>query len=132
MNDQQTCGKGLAENSVLPERVGELTDAVAGILEAHMEALDLTDEKSRAESGAYRELAGEHRRVAAALRKTAPRMAGYRDLPIGRHIPEKMAAPRAHQAFEKFVKLEQELLVLLQNRLEGDWELLGQMRAGGS
>jgi hypothetical protein len=44
MKEQQTCGKGLAENSALPAKLGELTDAFAEILEAHREALDPTDE----------------------------------------------------------------------------------------
>jgi hypothetical protein len=52
-----------------------------------MEALDLTDDHSREEHEAYRELARGHRKIAAELRATARRMAGYRDLPMGRHDP---------------------------------------------
>ena len=55
MKEQQTCGKGLAENSALPAKLGELTDALAEILEAHREALDPTDENHPEKMGAVRE-----------------------------------------------------------------------------
>jgi hypothetical protein len=128
MENPTTCGQGLAENSVLPAKLGELTASVAEILEVHMKALDLTDESSRKEYDAYLGLVEEHRRTASALQATARRMAGYRDLPMGRHDPEAMSSPEALEAFEKFVKLEQELLALLQKRLEGDRKMLGEMR----
>jgi hypothetical protein len=49
MDDQPTCGKGLAEHAVLPAKLGELIVSVAGVLEAHMPALDLTDAPFRSE-----------------------------------------------------------------------------------
>jgi hypothetical protein len=131
MDDQQTCGKGLAENSALPAKLGDLTESMAGILEIHMGALDLEDNDSRREHEAYRELVRDHRRVASELRETARRMAGYRDLPMGRHESSVMSSPRAVEAFEKFVKLEQELVALLQNRLEGDRKMLEAMGKAG-
>jgi hypothetical protein len=42
-----TCGKGLAENSALPALMGKLLAAMVENLEAHMKALDLTDQNSR-------------------------------------------------------------------------------------
>ena len=65
--DDQTCGKGLAENSALPEELSELIEALAGVLEAHMKALDLTDENSRKEQEAYALLVRKHREAAAHL-----------------------------------------------------------------
>ncbi|HEY3173640.1 MAG TPA: hypothetical protein VGK86_13815 [Thermoanaerobaculia bacterium] len=128
MEDQLTCGKGLAEQSALQANLGELTDSMAEILEIHMGALDLQDNDSRREHEAYRELVSDHRRIAAALRETARRMAGYRDLPMGRHDTSVMSSPRAVEAFEKFVKLEQELMSMLQKRLEADRKMLSEMR----
>jgi hypothetical protein len=55
-------------------------------------------------------------------------MAGYRDLPMGRHDEKAMTAPVNAEAFEKFVTLEQELLALLQQRLARDQSMLGEMR----
>ena len=128
MVDQLTCGKGLAENSALPAKLGDLTESTAEILEIHMGALDLEDNDSRREHEAYRELVKDHRRIAAALRETARRMAGYLDLPMGRHHTSVMSSRRAFEAFEKFVKLEEELLAMLQKRLETDRRTLSEMR----
>jgi hypothetical protein len=47
--EQPTCGKGLAENSILPAKLGQLVDAMAENLRVHMHALDLTDQNSCAE-----------------------------------------------------------------------------------
>jgi hypothetical protein len=131
METPQTCGRGLAEHSALPAKLADLTSSVAAILELHMKALDLTDGNSRIEFEAYRELANEHRDIAAQLHTTATEMAGYRDLPMGRHDPKAMATPLAVDAFESFVKLEQELATLLERRLEHDRQMLRQMRAAG-
>ncbi len=127
MEDQPTCGKGLAEHSYLPAKMGELTVSVAENLEAHMKTLDLRDENSKREYDAYLELVKEHRIIAKQLHATAKQMAGYRDLPMGRHDQMAMSAPEVLEAFKKFVKLEQELLVLLQRRLEQDRKLLVEM-----
>lgn len=67
MDAEPTCGKGLAENSVLPAKLGELMASVGGILETHMKALDLSDENSRKEQDAYRQLVEEHREMHRAM-----------------------------------------------------------------
>jgi calcineurin-like phosphoesterase family protein len=77
------------------------------------------------------ELAKEHRKIAALLQAIARRMAGYRDLPMGRHDRTAMSAPKALEAFEKFAKLEQELLALLQKKLEQDRKMLIEMGGAG-
>lgn len=61
-SDQQTCEKGLAENSVLPAKVGELMSAMAGNLEAHGKGLDLTDPSSQAEEDVDHQLLETMRR----------------------------------------------------------------------
>jgi hypothetical protein len=128
VDDQPTCGKGLAEHSALPAKLSELTAAMAGILERHQTALDLTDQNAREEFRAYVKLALEFRSIATDLRTTAEHMAGYRNLPMGRHDERMMAAPEAFDAFATFVRHEQELLALLQKALERDQEMLVAMR----
>ena len=128
METPQTCGQGLAENSVLPAKLSELIGSMAEILEIHMGSLDLQDNDSRLEHEAYRELVSEQRRNAAKLGETARRMAGYRDMPMGRHDMRVMSSPRAVEAFEKFVKLEEELSAMLQKRLVVDRKMLSEMR----
>jgi hypothetical protein len=131
MDTPQTCGRGLAEHSALPAKFADVMSSVATVLEVHMRALDLTDESSQKEFDAYRQLVNQHRDAAVQLHTIAREMAGYRNLPMGRHDPTAMAAPAAADAFEGFVTLEQELVTLLDARLAGDREMLVQMRAAG-
>jgi hypothetical protein len=127
MAEQMTCGQGLAENSVLPTQAGELIEAVAEVLEVHMRALDQSDPSSRREYEAYRKLAESHRLAGRRLIQLGQEMAGYRDLPMGRHDMAAMKAPAVAESFRRFVELEQELFVLLHQRIPRDRELLGAM-----
>lgn len=126
--EQPTCGKGLAENSVLPARLGQLLAAMAETLAVHMKSLDLTDQNSRTEYDAYEGLVTEFQEIAASLDATAKQMAGYRDLPMGRHHQTAMTHPRVHATFETFVKQKRELLALFEKTTERDDQLLEVMR----
>ena len=127
MNEQQTCGKGLADRSALPAKIGELIAAMIETLEAHQETLEVEDENGMLELHAYVKLAQEFRCIATQLQATAEHMAGYRDLPMASHDAAKMAAPRVVAAFTKFVRLEDDLLVLLRHSIERDRTLLTTM-----
>jgi hypothetical protein len=117
MPDQSTCGQGLAEHSTTPTKLGELIDAVAGNLEVHMTALDRTDPDAAQEHAAYRGLADQHREIASRLTALGEEMASYRDLPMGPHDEQAMSAPSTVAALENLVRVEQELLELLQTRV---------------
>jgi hypothetical protein len=133
MSEQPTCGQGLADHAPLPAKLGELNASVAENLEVHMQALDLKDENAKKEHGVYLKLANDHRKIAAQLQAASGEMAGYRDLPMGRHEQQALSSPQVVEAFEHFVKVEQELLALLQQRVEQDRKMLVEMRgAGGS
>lgn len=132
MDDQPTCGKGLAEHSALPAKLAELEDALAENLEAHQMTLDLSDGNSRKELDAYVTLAREHRAIAAQLRQTAEHMAGYRDLPMGRHDERAFADPKHFDAFERFVRAEEELLAQLQAAVERDRRMLAGFAGQGA
>ena len=125
--EEQTCGRGLAEHSALPARLAEVTEAMAGNLQVHMQALELDDEAARQEHAVYLRLAEEQRQAAARLRAVAGEMAAARDLPMGRHDESAMTSPEVGVAFNRFVKAKQELLVLLQRMAEQDQQLLAQM-----
>jgi hypothetical protein len=127
-DEQSTCGEGLAAHSGLPAKLGELTAAVADVLERHTAALDLEDENAKRERDIYLKLVAAHRQTAAELRSLAEQMAGCRDLPMARHDPDEIASPATADVFERFVEIEDELLALLQERLRQDRELLGEMR----
>jgi hypothetical protein len=117
MADQPTCGQGLAEHSLLPAKLGELTASLAENLEVHMKALDLNDANAKKEHDVYRRLAKECREAAAQLQAIGREMADQRELPMGRHDENAMSSPKVIDVFENFVKIEQQLLAMLQQRV---------------
>jgi hypothetical protein len=127
MKDPQTCGKGLAERAALPAKLAELVGALAENLELHQKTLDFTDPPSKTEYDAYVSLAKQYRGTETQLGAAAKEMAGYRDLPMGRHDQQAMANPKIRDAFTRFVTLERELLKLLQGALKRDAKMLDQM-----
>ena len=127
--EQATCGKGLAENSVLPAMLGDVIAGMAKNLETHMKALDLTDQNSRAEFDAYQKLVKELQQAAAQLQAIANQMKAYRDLPMGKHNEEVMTQPEVREVFEAFVDRKQALLSLLNQTTERDNKLLETMCA---
>jgi hypothetical protein len=127
MADDPTCGQGLAEHSVLPAKLAELTAALADNLDVHTKALDRTDENAEREHRIYLKLVREHRKIAALLDATAEEMAASRDLPMGRHDAKAMSSPAVVEAFERFVEIERELVGLLQERVREDGKLLAEM-----
>jgi len=126
---QKTCGQGLADTSALQAKLGTLVAAAATVLELHRTALDLSDDNSQRELTAYRHLAQQHRAIAAQLESTSAQMAGYRDLPMGRHDMSVMMDPKMREAFAKFVEAESDLRALLQHRVEEDRAMLESMGA---
>lgn len=128
MEQSPTCGQGLAANSVLPGKLGELAAAMAENLEVHMRALLVDDPRSKEEYQVYVQLANEQRETAARLLATANEMAGARDLPMARHDFNDSLNLQALEAFEKYVKVQQELLALLQQASAQDQDMLFQMR----
>lgn len=131
MPEQQTCGQGLAENSTLPAKLAQLTDSVAANLEVHMESLDLDDGAAKAEYDVYVKLAEQHRQIATQLRRTSEEMAAQRDLPMGRHNPDRMTSPEAVAAFEHLGQVEQEFAALLQQRHVAHEQMLAAARGEG-
>jgi hypothetical protein len=127
MEDQPTCGKGLAANAVLPANMAALLESLADNLETHTGALDLEDEHSRTEHKAYVHLVSEYREIAARLQTTAREMAGYRDLPMGKHDEQALLSPKVLEVFKEYVQLEEELLALLQEKVQEDGNMLAEM-----
>lgn len=124
--EEWTCGRGLAANSVLPEKMGALTEQLANVLENHLRALPTAEAGNQPEIGAYQRLVREHRAIAGELAAAAEAMEGYRTLPMGPHDHAAMAEPEAREVFEAFVRAEDELLALLKQRSEEHHAMLGQ------
>jgi hypothetical protein len=124
MQEEATCGAGLAEHAALPAKLGELLAALAEILERHMTALDAEDPNGRRELEAYGRLATQHREIAARLRGVASEMSGYRALPVSPHDEAAMSDPKAQAAFVRYVRVERNLIAFLQDRVQRDQALL--------
>jgi len=122
--EQPTCGKGLAEHSVVPAKMAEWLAAMADNLALHQKTLVSSDENTRRELDAYVRLTSAYRNIADRLRATAAEMAGYRDLPMGAHDETAFADPKFGEAFARFVQLERELLDLLRAALTRDEHML--------
>ena len=129
MTQQPTCGQGLAGNAALPAGMAEVTGLLADILELHLPSLDLTDPLSRREHEVYQGLFIAYREVADRMRETAQRMAGYGDLPMGRHDLKALADKRMVETFEEFARRKQDLLTLLQESAAADAQILTAMRS---
>jgi hypothetical protein len=126
--EELTCGKGLAQNSVLPAKLGELEAALAAVLEAHMTALDLSDEKSRREHEVYERITRKHREAAEGLEAVATDMADQGDLPMGPHDMEALGGGEQMAAFERYVRVKRELLTLFQDTLSQEEAMMATMR----
>jgi hypothetical protein len=127
MEEPSACGQGLASRSILSVKVGELLASQARVLEEHLRALDPADANARKELDAYAKLVTGYRDIADRLSAVAAQMADYRDLPMAAHNEEVLVDEVAHHAFEKFVRLEQELANLLQEQLQEDKTMLREM-----
>jgi hypothetical protein len=120
----------VSQRSALQAKLGELAASLADNLEVHTAALDLGHENARNQRDVYETLARKHRAVAAQLEAVGNEMAAQRDLPMGRHDPAAMSSPRVREVFERYVTVEQEVLALLQERVEEDQSLLEELRSG--
>ena len=126
----ETCGRGVAEQAILPSRLADLTESMAAVLEFHQQALDRTDSDSRSEFEAYEQVARALRRSASELKATSSRMAESRPVPMGQHDMEALSSPQAVQIFAGFVQAEGALLALLQVRMKDDRRMLAELRGG--
>jgi hypothetical protein len=118
MEQQPTCGQGLAEHAALPARLADLCGAIAENLEIHLTALDPKDKGSRPEFDAYVALALQHRELESRLHALALQMEGYRDLPMAAHDTAVMTSPKAAQALEQLVIQEEAMAAMLRDRVE--------------
>ncbi len=129
MSEEQTCGKGLAARSALPLKIADLMNGMAEILGFHQKPIDSSDANGRAELATYVRLEGHFRTIAKLLRSTGDEMAAARDLPMARHDVTLLGSPENRAIFERFIRMEGELVTLLQSSIEQDNAILHRMRA---
>jgi hypothetical protein len=124
MDQQPTCGQGLAQHAALPLSFADVIGAVAENLELHLTALDPNDKQSRPEFNAYGALATQHRELESRLRAIALQMEGYRDLPVAAHDMSVMTSPKLVRALERLVAQEESLTTLLVESVEQYQQML--------
>ena len=126
-NEEWTCGKGVASNAALPERIGALLGAVSDVLQNHTRSLNAADANGAEEVAAYRRLVEEHRGAASALAGLAATMRGYRDLPPAEHDMAKLMDAASLEVMEALVRAQEDVLALLQQRAAQNGEMLRRM-----
>jgi hypothetical protein len=126
MDEQPTCGKGLAANAALPAKVSEVLAAMAEVLENHRTALDRTDPASRDEDKAYDNLSRRFQTIARELKDAADAMVGSRDLPMGRHNMDVMRSAEPARRFGVLIEADAGLQALLEERAKQHQQLRDQ------
>jgi len=124
MQEQPTCGQGLAQNAVTPAHLAQVAATMAAVLEVHMSALNAADP----EFEAYRQITDHHRRAATELEEAARLMADARDLPMGSHDMSVMTGPAVLDTFSDLVSAKAHLTALLHAQETEDQQLLGAMK----
>ena len=128
MDEPQTCGKGLAERSVLPASLGKFAGALAALLEQHQKSVTGDDPNSVKERDAYASLASQYRNISRELESAATEMAGYRPLPMAPHDVSVLISAQNIAAFDRVVTAEQDIARLLADLLPRDEEMLRSMK----
>jgi hypothetical protein len=117
-DDQPTCGKGLAANAVLPQKLSALLSAQANLLENHVRSLDPNEFAGRAEREAYERLGVDQRALASNLTALATAMQSYRDLPIAKHDMSQLTDSASRGVLVAFVDAERGLVEYLQKQIQ--------------
>jgi hypothetical protein len=128
MDEAQTCGKGLAERSILPASFATFVGALAALLTQHEKSIAGDDPNSARERDAYRSLAERYRNVSRELGSVAKEMAGYRSLPMAPHNVSVLISAENAGAFEHVVAAERDIARLLSAMLPRDEEMLRSMK----
>jgi hypothetical protein len=129
VEEQTTCGRGLAQNSVVPAALAAVAAGLAQNLEVHTRALDLGDAAAAEEQRMYERVAHSLRSAVADLQAAAAEMASAVDLPMGAHDMVAIITPDVLGAFEGYVAAEDDLRRLLDVRREYNEQMLTAIRA---
>jgi hypothetical protein len=128
VEEQPSCGSGLAQNSVVPAALAAVTVSLAQNLEVHARALEPGDAAAAQEQGVYERVARSLRSAATDLQAAAAEMASAVDLPMGAHDMAAMTTTDVLAAFENYVAAEDNLRRLLEGRREENELMLTAIR----
>jgi hypothetical protein len=113
---QHTCGKGIAGNAVLPDRVAALLQAMALIYENHMRALHPAEANGKLEIDAYTRLQRDFHAAAHQVSALAGAMRSYRDLPMADHDMAALTDASSIGAMREMIDAQEQLGTLLTQR----------------
>ncbi|MEU1984044.1 hypothetical protein [Nocardia sp. NPDC019395] len=128
MDEEPTCGHGLAQSSAVPADLAAVAAGLARNLEVHLRALDPGDTVAAQEHGVYERVAHRLRSAADDLRAAATEMAAAYDLPMGDHDMAAITTADALGAFEEYVAAEDDLRRALEARRRDNEQMLTAIR----
>lgn len=129
MEEEPTCGRGLAQSSVVPSALAAVAARLAQNLEVHTRALDPGDAAAAQERGVYERIAHSLRSAAADLQAAAAEMASAAGLPMGAHNMAAITTTDVLDAFEGYVAAEDDLRRMLDARRADNEQMLTAIRA---
>jgi uncharacterized protein YndB with AHSA1/START domain len=124
---EPSCGSGLAQHSMIPEKIAELCAALAETLATHRAMLVLSDPGSKREDEVYSELARRFGEIASLTGEAARNMASQRELPMGEHDMSAWGEAQM-AAFRRFVSAQGRLLAHLRVAAERDQKMFESMQ----
>ncbi len=129
MEEQPSCGRGLAQSTVVPAALAAVASGLAQSLEIHLRALDPGDAAAAQEQEVYERIARSLRSAAADLQDAAAEMASAVDLPMGAHNMDALTTTDVLDAFEGYVTAEDELRRLLDSQHADNEQMLAAIRS---
>jgi hypothetical protein len=129
VEEEPTCGRGLAQNSVVPAALAAVAAGLAQNLEVHRRALDPDDADAVAERDVYERVGRSLRSATVDLQAAAAKMASAADLPMGAHDMTVLTTTDVLDAFQGYVATEDDLRRLLEARRADNEQMLTAIRA---
>lgn len=127
MEEQPTCGQGLATHALVPQLFAAYLDATADNLIAHLPMLVAGGADTQHERSAYEHLSRSHREAAEMLDAIATEMKEHHDMRMGQHDVEATSHENVTKALESMVRAEAQLVSQLEVQLADHRAMLDEM-----
>ena len=127
MEEQPTCGQGLATHALVPQLFAAYLNATADNLITHLPMLVAGDADTQHERSVYEHLSTSHREVAAMLDAIATEMKEHHDMRMGQHDVEAMSHENVTKALETMVRAEAQLVAQLELQLAEHRAMVDEM-----
>jgi hypothetical protein len=129
VEEEPTCGRGLAQSAAVPAKLAVVAAGLARNLEVHTRALDLGDAAGVQERDVYERVARSLHGAAADLEAAAAEMAAAVDMPMAAHDMAAMTTREVLDIFTRHVAAEEDLRRLLEARRADNEAMLTAIRA---